>query len=224
MKVTCVQKLLENAARDSRLVVEVFHPGAIGGTPCVDVEAVSNGFDWDHGKVLLITKQPLTVLSPEDVAAIRESVSKGQSWHAYEAHKKQKAQIDALRAALESLVLFTNPAPSNAVALNNAHQVLAQVKGGADFPPLTATGAAHEGASGIITDFAKKMLNAEPAPRFTSVSKGGIYERLGAIRGAGSLKGLTGTAYRDEKGALFIREPECFAKRMVLIKPEGDAL
>jgi hypothetical protein len=34
-----------------------------------------------------------------------------------------------LLAALESLVLFTNPKPSNAVALNRAHQVIAKARG-----------------------------------------------------------------------------------------------
>ncbi|AYJ73323.1 hypothetical protein HOU43_gp35 [Cronobacter phage CS01] len=38
-------------------------------------------------------------------------------------------QCDDLLAALESLVLFTNPKPSNAAALNNAHQVIARTKG-----------------------------------------------------------------------------------------------
>ncbi len=55
-------------------------------------------------------------------------------------------------------------------------------------------------------------------PRYTSISKGGSYVKLGAIRGAGSLKGLAGIAYQNEKGDLFIREPECFAKRMVPIE------
>lgn len=65
---------------------------------------------------------------------------------------------------------------------------------------------------------------AAPAPRYTSISKGGSYEKLGAIRGAGALKGLTGIAYRDDQGRLFIREPECFAKRMQLIgQAEGGA-
>lgn len=34
-----------------------------------------------------------------------------------------------LLAALESLVLFTNPKPSNAVALNRAHQVIVKARG-----------------------------------------------------------------------------------------------
>lgn len=58
----------------------------------------------------------------------------------------------------------------------------------------------------------------DTSPRYTSVSKGGTYTKLGAIRGAGSLKGLAGIAYQNEKGDLFIREPECFAKRMVLVE------
>jgi len=61
----------------------------------------------------------------------------------------------------------------------------------------------------------------EPATYFTHTTKGGSYERLGAIRGAGTMKGLTGVAYRDDKGGLFIREPECFARRMVLVGGEG---
>lgn len=129
-------------------------------------------------------------------------------------------QRDALRAALEGLVLFTNPKPSNALALHNAHQVLAQFKGGADFPPLTATGTAGEGASNHGELIAKLIGTPQ---LYTSVSKGGAYERLGAIRGAGTFKGMSGIAYRNEAGDLFIREPECFAKRMVLIKPEGGA-
>lgn len=38
-------------------------------------------------------------------------------------------QRDELLAALESLVLFTNPKPSNVVAINNAHRVIARTKG-----------------------------------------------------------------------------------------------
>ena len=56
---------------------------------------------------------------------------------------------------------------------------------------------------------------------YTSVSKGGSYTKLGAIRGAGALKGLAGIAYQNDKGDLFIREPECFAKRMVLVEQGG---
>lgn len=132
------------------------------------------------------------------------------------------AQRDALAAALEAVVA------QNPGALEQAEAALAMVAGVAppavtadtEFPPLTATGTAGEGASNHGAMIAKLI----GAPQlYTSVSKGGAYERLGAIRGAGTFKGLSGIAYRSEAGDLFIREPECFAKRMVLIKPEGGS-
>lgn len=132
-------------------------------------------------------------------------------------------QRDALAAALEAVVA------QNPGALAQAEAALAMVAGVApaaatadtEFPPLTATGTAGEGASNHGELIAKLIGTPQ---LYTSVSKGGAYERLGAIRGAGTLKGLSGIAYRNEAGDLFIREPECFAKRMVLIKPEGGAL
>lgn len=128
-------------------------------------------------------------------------------------------QRDALLAALESLVLFTNPKPSNAVALNNAHQAITAAKGSGIM--RTNAGAAHGPditlPDGTGVDVAKAAGHLPKPELYTSISKGGSYTKLGAIRGAGSLKGLAGIAYQNEKGDLFIREPECFAKRMVLV-------
>lgn len=50
---------------------------------------------------------------------------------AHELRKDAEAQRDELLAALESLILFTKPSKSNAVALNNAHAAIASAKGGA---------------------------------------------------------------------------------------------
>ncbi|MDT3718484.1 hypothetical protein [Pseudomonas oryzihabitans] len=79
-----------DADHEVRIVVHA--PGSIGGTPSVPLSnrGIQVGFDWDHGKLLLYPEVPLTRLTPEDVAAIHESVKKGQSWHAYQAHKKTK--------------------------------------------------------------------------------------------------------------------------------------
>lgn len=75
--------------------------------------------------------------------------------------------------------------------------------------------------------WAKTVFDAREAkkttPRYTSISKGGSYEKLGVIRGAGKLKGFAGIGYRDPvTGDLFIREPECFASRMQLVKAGGS--
>jgi len=90
--------------RDSLpLQVEVFQPGAVGGTPTVGIEDLHRGIDWDASKLLLRPLKPLTTLSPDDVEAIRQSVRKGQSWHAYKAWEKQQARIKELEAELAQL-------------------------------------------------------------------------------------------------------------------------
>lgn len=94
----------ENARRPMKLVIKTHRPGSIGGTPCVDVENIAAGFDWDHGKLIFTPSKPLTVLTPEDVAAINKSVREGQSWHAFEAHKAHKAQIAGLQAFAKEMI------------------------------------------------------------------------------------------------------------------------
>ncbi len=78
-------------------------PGAIGATPGVPVASAQAGFDWDRGKLLLRPAQPLTELTPEQMADIQASVRKGQSWHAYQAHKKQTTRIAELEAEVARL-------------------------------------------------------------------------------------------------------------------------
>lgn len=85
------------------LAVRVYQPGSLGGTPCVKVTGMHAGIDWDRGKLLIATEQPLTILTAEDVEAIRQSAAKGQSWHAYKAYKAQDERIKALEAEVVSL-------------------------------------------------------------------------------------------------------------------------
>lgn len=94
----------EDERRPMTLVIAVQSQGSIGGTPCVEVSSVQAGFDWDSGKLMIYPATPLITLSAEDVEAIRESVSKGQSWHAYEAYKKQKATQKAVEAQRDDLL------------------------------------------------------------------------------------------------------------------------
>src|SRR3546814_636945 len=103
-----LQRMLEHAGGrdDLDLDVRVFAPGTVGGTPRVAVEILQAGFDWDAGVVLAIPAAPLTKLSPEDVAAIHESVRRGQSWHAYQHYKKQAGRIAALSTVPDALVQF----------------------------------------------------------------------------------------------------------------------
>lgn len=89
--------------RNWRLVVKVFQPCSIGGSPCVEVERINIGFDWDAGKVLVETQTPLTALCAGDVAAIHKSAKEGQSWHAYQQYEKHAAQVKILKAEIAAL-------------------------------------------------------------------------------------------------------------------------
>ena len=95
--------------REWKLFVKVFNPGSIGGTPCVAVKRIDVGFDWDNGKVLIETDVPLTQLSPEDVAAIHKSAKGGQSWHAFQAYKKQADRIKVLEDQVAALKAAAAP-------------------------------------------------------------------------------------------------------------------
>ena len=80
--------------RDPDITIVIHSPGSIGATPSIEVESIQASFDWDAGQVLIYPAQPLTTLTPEQVADITASVRKGQSWHAFEAYKKHKAQLE----------------------------------------------------------------------------------------------------------------------------------
>lgn len=92
--------------RDPEITIFIHSPGSIGATPSVEVESIQAGFDWDAGQVMIYPAQPLTVLTPEQVADITSSVRKGQSWHAFEAYKKHKAEIDDLKTQITALESF----------------------------------------------------------------------------------------------------------------------
>ena len=139
--------------RDPEITIAIHSPGSIGPSPSVEVESIHAGFDWDAGQVMIYPAQPLTTLTPEQVADITESVRKGQSWHAYEAYKKHKAQLenaalehakvagqrDELLAELEEMTdivsKHTFPQPdkpnSTLVRLEAAKEVISRLKGGA---------------------------------------------------------------------------------------------
>lgn len=85
------------------LAVCVFRPGAIGGTPVSRIVNMAAGFDWDSSLMLLTPEQPLTTLTSDDVAAIRTSAKAGQSWHAYQAHKRSAEQIKELKKKIVAL-------------------------------------------------------------------------------------------------------------------------
>lgn len=73
----------------------------MGPSPTTGVRAIVEGFDWDHGTVLISPEQPLTVLSAEQVQDIQKSMRQGSNWHTYRRHERMQLKIDALSKALE---------------------------------------------------------------------------------------------------------------------------
>lgn len=68
-----------NQRRDPEVTIIIHSPGSVGVTPSVEVESIEAGFDWSAGQVLIYPAQPLTTLTPDQVADITTSVRKGQS-------------------------------------------------------------------------------------------------------------------------------------------------
>ncbi|HFK1643442.1 TPA: hypothetical protein ACGZY5_004454 [Escherichia coli] len=100
-----VNRILSNNhshRRDIDVTIVVHSPGSIGSTPSVEVKSIQVGFDWDAGQVMIFPAQPLTTLTPEQVADITDSVRKGQSWHAYQEYKKHKEQLEKLSIELDA--------------------------------------------------------------------------------------------------------------------------
>ena len=83
--------------------VVVSAPGTIGGTPTVPIVSFQPGFDWDKGKLLLMPGEPITRLTPEQLAQIDASARQGQSWHAYQAQKRLHERIRELEAQVAAL-------------------------------------------------------------------------------------------------------------------------
>ncbi|HAM5574852.1 TPA: hypothetical protein ACF3WA_001926 [Escherichia coli] len=100
-----VNRILSNNhshRRDIDVTIVVHSPGSIGSTPSVEVQSIQVGFDLDAGQVMIFPAQPLTTLTPEQVADITDSVRKGQSWHAYQEYKKHKEQLEKLSIELDA--------------------------------------------------------------------------------------------------------------------------
>lgn len=102
-----LERIYEHAGSrrdDMELVVVVHQPGTVGGIPCVGVDSIHAGFDWNAGRVLLVVDTPLTKLSADDIVAINKSMQTAQSWHAVQANKKLVAHIAELEHQLASLL------------------------------------------------------------------------------------------------------------------------
>ncbi len=105
------------------VVIEVHNPGSVGGTPAVALAGLNLGIDWDNNKLILHTEKALTTLTEAEREAIVESVSKGQSWHAYQSHKKQSETITNMKASLSQLSTALTETTARLQEINDVHKV-----------------------------------------------------------------------------------------------------
>jgi hypothetical protein len=68
---------------EKRLVVEIKSPGHVGGTPTVDIDSYSFGFDWDNNKIILRPERPLMLADIDYLEKVKKHLS-DLGWTAYE--------------------------------------------------------------------------------------------------------------------------------------------
>ena len=58
MRVEAHQEI-SNKTNPESVVIQVEDTNSVGGTPCVGIETMYAGFDWDDGKFIIIPSEPL---------------------------------------------------------------------------------------------------------------------------------------------------------------------
>ena len=87
---------------DYELVVKYKPPfSTVGGSPCVAVKSFSAGFDWDMGKFMLITEQPLTLADAEYEKKFKK-LQDDYGWATYE-NRNLKSDIKRLQKQIDEL-------------------------------------------------------------------------------------------------------------------------
>ena len=98
-----IDRICENMKphNDPDVVIKVKMPyTTIGATPTVTVKNASLGFDWDNGKFIFHTQEPLTP-SDRDFAEQMKQMQERAGWADYE-NRNLKAEIKRLKKLMET--------------------------------------------------------------------------------------------------------------------------
>lgn len=66
-----VDTYMDSGFQDCDIVIKVFSPGSMGGTPVVHIDSINKGFDWDSNKIIIKTKD---VIKKVDINEKREDL------------------------------------------------------------------------------------------------------------------------------------------------------
>lgn len=84
MKGSDIKNFIESLPIDKlegNVEIVVMSQGSIGPTPTVKINNIQLGFDWDNGKILIFADSPIVKLTPEDLDAVKKSLSQAYSYH-----------------------------------------------------------------------------------------------------------------------------------------------
>lgn len=106
MKFSELKRLVELHHRDGHyedpeVVIQIKLPySTVGSMPTVKIKNAQMGFDWDHGKFIFITEEPLTP-SDRDFAAQMKEMQERAGWADHE-NRNLKAELRRLKKLLET--------------------------------------------------------------------------------------------------------------------------
>jgi hypothetical protein len=66
-----------------RVCIPIKTPSAIGGTPCIDIDSIHLGFDWDNNKLMLYPTEDLSRTDHDYLANLRAKAAE-LGWSVYE--------------------------------------------------------------------------------------------------------------------------------------------
>lgn len=66
---------------DNTVEIAIVSQGSIGGMPTVKIKDMVEGIDWDNGKFIIYTDEPVIKLTPEELKDVRKSISQAYSYH-----------------------------------------------------------------------------------------------------------------------------------------------
>lgn len=88
----------QNYRKDLDVCVVIKTSGSIGGTPVVAVKNCQVGFDWNSGKFMIYTEEPVMKVDQMTLDTLRKEAEK-IGWDRYE-NSNLKAEVAKLRKKL----------------------------------------------------------------------------------------------------------------------------
>ncbi|HHA3594077.1 TPA: hypothetical protein ACODIZ_003603 [Salmonella enterica subsp. enterica serovar Newport] len=92
-----ILRAVESSRSLTRIAVPVELPHTtLGPRPTVALVGAAQGIDWDKETLFLHPEQPLTPLTPDELAEIKQCRADGQSWAVHKAHERWQLERDEL--------------------------------------------------------------------------------------------------------------------------------